>query len=87
MTADHGNCEQMLDETTGQPFTQHTLNDVPAILVNAPDSLGSLLDGSLSDVAPTIIDLLGLKQPRQMTGKSLLGPNERFFDKHSAAAQ
>ena len=87
VTADHGNCEQMLDDYTGQPFTQHTLNDVPAVLVNASDGRGSLLDGRLSDIAPTILDLLGLDQPEEMTGKSLLEPNERFFDKHPAAAQ
>ncbi|MSO84544.1 MAG: 2,3-bisphosphoglycerate-independent phosphoglycerate mutase [Rhodospirillales bacterium] len=72
ITADHGNCEQMLDPETGQPHTAHTLNRVPVILVNGPPGAGRLRDGRLSDVAPTVLELMGLAQPREMTGQSLL---------------
>ena len=87
MTADHGNCEQMVDEDSGQPFTQHTLNDVPAILVNAPTEITDLADGRLCDVAPTLLDLIGLDQPKEMTGSSLLRGNQGFFDEPSVAGQ
>jgi 2,3-bisphosphoglycerate-independent phosphoglycerate mutase len=72
ITADHGNCEQMIDPETGEPHTAHTLNKVPFILVNGPASNKKLAGGQLSDVAPTILELMGLDQPREMTGHSLL---------------
>ncbi|HEX6183964.1 MAG TPA: 2,3-bisphosphoglycerate-independent phosphoglycerate mutase, partial [Pyrinomonadaceae bacterium] len=72
ITADHGNCEQMIDPTTGQPHTAHTSNPVPFHLID-PDSLGVKLrpDGALEDVAPTILGLLGIEQPADMTGRDL----------------
>ncbi|HYH84312.1 MAG TPA: 2,3-bisphosphoglycerate-independent phosphoglycerate mutase [Pyrinomonadaceae bacterium] len=72
ITADHGNCEQMIDPRTGQPHTAHTTNPVPFHLVDE-DSIGLKLrgDGSLEDVAPTILGLLGLDQPADMTGRDL----------------
>jgi 2,3-bisphosphoglycerate-independent phosphoglycerate mutase len=72
ITADHGNAEQMTDPVTGQPHTAHTLNRVPFVLVNGPASVRRLADGQLSDVAPTILELMGLPQPKEMTGHSLL---------------
>jgi 2,3-bisphosphoglycerate-independent phosphoglycerate mutase len=72
ITADHGNCEQMLDPHTGQPHTAHTSNPVPFHLIDE-DSLGVKLrqDGALEDVAPTILGLLGIDQPADMTGHDL----------------
>jgi 2,3-bisphosphoglycerate-independent phosphoglycerate mutase len=72
ITADHGNCEQMIDPITGQPHTAHTTNLVPFHLIDN-DSLGVRLrdDGALEDVAPTILGLLGLDQPADMTGHDL----------------
>ena len=72
VTADHGNVEKMVDETTGQPYTAHTVGKVRAVLYNAPTDVKGLNDGRLADIAPTLLDLLGLKQPADMTGKSLL---------------
>ena len=72
ITADHGNAEMMRDPQTGEPHTAHTLNPVPFIVVNPPAAVGSLEDGRLSDVAPTLLDLLGLPQPAAMTGHSLI---------------
>jgi len=70
VTADHGNCELMVDPETGGPHTAHTTNPVPFVAVGTPyASLRS--GGALCDVAPTILDLLGLEQPREMTGRSL----------------
>ena len=70
MTADHGNAEQMLDPSTGQPHTAHTTNPVPLILVNGGE--GTLRSGgSLADVAPTILGLQGLPVPEEMTGRDL----------------
>jgi 2,3-bisphosphoglycerate-independent phosphoglycerate mutase len=77
ITADHGNAEQMFDETTGQKHTQHTLNRVPALLFNAPAEVRSLNDGKLADVAPTMLRLMHLAQPREMTGHSLLSEGAR----------
>ena len=68
--ADHGNCEMMRDPGTGQPHTAHTTNLVPSILVNAPGF--RLHAGRLADVAPTLLALMGVPQPAEMTGRSLL---------------
>jgi len=72
ITADHGNAEQMTDPGTGQAHTAHTMNKVPAILVSAPSWATALDDGRLSDVAPTLLALLDLPQPTQMTGRNLI---------------
>jgi 2,3-bisphosphoglycerate-independent phosphoglycerate mutase len=70
VTADHGNCEQMVDPVTGGPHTAHTTNPVP--MVAAGTSFGSLRSGgALCDVAPTLLNLLGVEQPAEMTGRSL----------------
>jgi 2,3-bisphosphoglycerate-independent phosphoglycerate mutase len=82
ITADHGNAEMMRDPETGEPHTAHTLNPVPLLVVNAPAS-ASVADGRLSDVAPTLLDLLGLAQPAAMTGHSLI----RWASARPAAAQ
>ncbi len=74
VTADHGNCENMTDETGGA-HTQHTLNMVPVLLVNAPDGAEGLHDGRLCDVAPTVLGLLGIEPPSEMTGRSLIESN------------
>jgi 2,3-bisphosphoglycerate-independent phosphoglycerate mutase len=71
LTADHGNCEQMVDPESGEPHTAHTMNRVPFILVGGPAGIG-LDDGCLADIAPTALELLGLPQPRSMTGRSLM---------------
>jgi 2,3-bisphosphoglycerate-independent phosphoglycerate mutase len=72
ITADHGNAEMMHDPETGGPHTAHTLNSVPLVLVNPPTAIPQLEDGRLSDVAPTLLDLLGLPTPAAMTGRSLI---------------
>jgi len=71
VTADHGNCEMMIDPETGGPHTAHTLNPVPVALVGGPDG-AKLRDGRLADLAPTILDLMGLEKPEEMTGESLI---------------
>ena len=70
--ADHGNAEQLVDYETGAPFTAHTTNPVPFILVNADPSYKLREGGCLADIVPTIIELMGMEQPVEMTGKSLL---------------
>ncbi len=70
--ADHGNAEQLIDEETGAPFTAHTTNPVPFILVNADPSYKLREGGCLADIVPTLIELMGMEQPGEMTGKSLL---------------
>ena len=71
VTADHGNCETMIDPVTGGPHTAHTTNPVPCILVD-PSYRGSLIDdGSLRDLAPTILNYLGIPLPAEMTGRDL----------------
>ena len=70
--ADHGNCEQLVDYETGEPFTAHTTNPVPFILVNADPSYTLRENGCLADIIPTLIELMGMEQPVEMTGKSLL---------------
>ena len=71
LTADHGNCETMVDPETGGPHTAHTTNLVPVAVVGAPDGT-TLVDGRLADLAPTLLDLMQLDVPPEMTGKSLL---------------
>ncbi|QBE99086.1 MULTISPECIES: 2,3-bisphosphoglycerate-independent phosphoglycerate mutase [Blautia] len=70
--ADHGNAEQLKDYVTGETFTAHTTNPVPFILVNADSGYGLREGGCLADIAPTLIELMGMEQPKEMTGKSLL---------------
>ena len=72
VTADHGNCEMMKDPETGGPHTAHTLNRVPLVLVGGPPDVCALHDGRLADLAPTMLELLGLPKPEEMTGRSLL---------------
>ena len=71
VTADHGNAEQMRDPATGEPHTAHTTNPVPVLLAGQPGA--TLADGRLADLAPTLLALLGVPQPAEMTGVSLLG--------------
>ncbi len=70
--ADHGNAEQLVDYETGEPFTAHTTNPVPFILVNADPSYKLREGGCLADIAPTLIELMDMEQPKEMTGKSLV---------------
>lgn len=70
--ADHGNAEQLVDYETGEPWTAHTTNPVPFILVNADPSYKLREGGALCDIAPTLLELMGMEQPKEMTGKSLL---------------
>lgn len=70
--ADHGNAEQMVDYETGTPFTAHTTNPVPFILVNYDADYTLREGGALSDIAPTLLEIMGMEQPKAMTGKSLL---------------
>lgn len=72
LTADHGNSETMVDESTGKPQTAHTTNEVPFVLINAPQGTELRETGALCDVAPTVLQLFGIKQPTEMTGKSLI---------------
>ena len=69
-TADHGNCELMRDPATGGPHTSHTTNPVPVVLMGGGN--GPLRDGRLADIAPTLLELMDLPQPAEMTGVSLL---------------
>ncbi len=70
LTADHGNCELMWDENSNCPHTAHTTNPVPIYWIGAP-SHGQIRDGGLSDLAPTLLELLGISVPDEMTGISL----------------
>ena len=70
--ADHGNAEQMIDYKTKAPHTAHTTNPVPFILVNYDDSVKLREGGCLADIAPTLLEIMGLPQPAEMTGKSLI---------------
>lgn len=72
ITSDHGNCEQMIDFSTGGPMTAHTTNDVPFIYVSKDIQEKQLREGGiLADIAPTILEEMGLEIPKEMTGKSL----------------
>ena len=70
ITADHGNAEQMVDYKTGEPQTAHTTNPVPLILVGLEGI--KLKEGKLADLAPTMLDIMGLEKPEEMTGESLI---------------
>lgn len=69
--ADHGNCETMIDPDSGKAHTAHTLNPVPVILFGGPDG-ATLRDGRLADLAPTLLQLMGVTPPPQMTGQTLI---------------
>ena len=71
LTADHGNCETMVDPETGGPHTAHTTNLVPVAMVGGPSD-ATLASGRLADLAPTLLELMGLPQPEEMTGQSLI---------------
>ena len=71
LTADHGNCETMIDPETGGPHTAHTTNPVPVALYGGP-AQARLRDGRLADLAPTLLALMGLPQPAEMTGQTLI---------------
>lgn len=71
ITADHGNAEQMVDYSTGDPFTAHTTNEVPLIAVGLEEN-AKLREGRLADLAPTMLDIMGLDKPVEMTGESLI---------------
>lgn len=70
--ADHGNAEQLVDYETGAPFTAHTTNPVPFLLVNGDPAFTLREGGCLADIVPTLIELMGKEQPAEMTGRSLL---------------
>ncbi len=70
ITADHGNAEQMIDYKTGEPHTAHTTNPVPLVLVGMDDA--KLKPGKLADLAPTMLDIMGLEKPGEMTGESII---------------
>ena len=73
VTADHGNCEQMIDPATGGPHTAHTTYDVELIVVDDRVKGKKLREGGrLADVAPTVLHMMGLPKPAEMTGKSLI---------------
>jgi 2,3-bisphosphoglycerate-independent phosphoglycerate mutase len=72
VTADHGNCEQMLDDETGQPHTAHTVNPVRFIMHNGKDRSFKTLEGKLADIAPTVLDIMGIEIPSEMTGDVLV---------------
>jgi len=72
ITADHGNIEQLIDYDTGMPHTAHTINLVPVILIDEAHRYCRLNPGTAIDVAPTVMQLLDLPQPAEMTGHSLI---------------
>ncbi|AZN36894.1 2,3-bisphosphoglycerate-independent phosphoglycerate mutase [Iodobacter ciconiae] len=72
ITADHGNCELMFDHTAHQPHTQHTTDQVPFVYIGRPATMAPRGSGALRDIAPTMLALMGLDQPEEMTGKSLV---------------
>jgi 2,3-bisphosphoglycerate-independent phosphoglycerate mutase len=82
ITADHGNIELMRDPENHGAHTAHTTGPVPVLLVNAPDAQAELRDGSLADLAPTLLALMGLAQPDQMTGRSLMAATDQAMRHH-----
>jgi 2,3-bisphosphoglycerate-independent phosphoglycerate mutase len=71
ITADHGNVEQMHDDGSGQPHTAHTMNPVPLLYIGRPATVAQAEHGSLTDVSPTLLTLMGLPIPGEMTGRPL----------------
>jgi 2,3-bisphosphoglycerate-independent phosphoglycerate mutase len=72
VTADHGNAERMIDEATGNPHTYHTTNPVSFLIIYEGDYIAPRPEGILADVAPTVLEFLGIEQPELMTGRSIL---------------
>jgi 2,3-bisphosphoglycerate-independent phosphoglycerate mutase len=72
VTADHGNCERMIDEVTGEAHTYHTVGPVSLFIIDGDTYYDLYTWGRLADVAPTVLDLLGMPQPPEMTGRSLI---------------
>ncbi len=72
ITADHGNCEQMIDYTTGEPHTAHTTNLVPLVVISENQDIKLKDEGKLADLAPTILDLMNIEKPKEMTGETLI---------------
>jgi 2,3-bisphosphoglycerate-independent phosphoglycerate mutase len=72
VSADHGNAEMMRDPDSGEPYTAHTTNPVPVLLAHPPRAGVRLDDGKLADLAPTVLALMSLPQPKEMTGRSLI---------------
>ena len=72
VTADHGNCERMVDEVTGEPHTYHTVGPVSLFVIDKRNYHDLHSWGRLADVAPTVLELMGLAQPDEMTGSSLI---------------
>ena len=72
LCADHGNAEQLIDYENGGSFTAHTINPVPFILINYNPEYTLKEGGCLADIVPTMIEMMGMEQPKEMTGKSLL---------------
>ena len=70
--ADHGNSDQLIDYETGEPFTAHTTNPVPFILINCKKAKGLKENGKLADIAPTLLEMMDLEKPKEMTGDSLI---------------
>lgn len=83
LCADHGNCEQLINYETGEPHTAHTTNPVPFVLINADEKYGLKAGGKLCDIVPTLIDLMGMEQPAEMTGHSLLSDNPKDGREHT----
>ena len=72
ITADHGNAEQLVDYETGEPYTAHTTNPVPFILVNYDEGYTLKEGGKLCDIVPTMLKVMNLPQPEEMTGESII---------------
>lgn len=72
ITADHGNAELMVDPETNAPFTAHTTNEVPFLYISNHTEGVTLKDGKLADIAPTMLSILGIEQPKEMTGENLI---------------
>ena len=85
ITADHGNAETLRDDRTGEPHTSHTLNAVPAVVVNPPADKQELANGRLADIAPTLLDFMGLEPPTEMSGISLATRSARIQQDHVSA--